>query len=133
MIKMATVNEARACHTKQLARAFAQTVLAADLTMNDEPEDLMVLPPFDDRHRGQDYFAQGVPAAHADAHGYTEQRRRRFSESACRETPAFLPLHWSLGNSGTVSGATGSASPRIITLICWRKSANWHRSNGYWR
>ena len=89
MIKTVTVNVAQTCYTKQLEGISLKPFWRLSITMNDEPEDLMVLPPFDEGIEDKiillKAFRQPMPMP-TD----TPEEKTRFWKTLLGEIPAFL-------------------------------------------
>ncbi len=89
MIKTVTVNVAQTCYTKQLEGISLRPFWRLSITMNDEPEDLMVLPPFDegigDKIMLLKAFRKPMPMP-TD----TPQEKATFWKTMLDEIPAFL-------------------------------------------
>ena len=89
MIKTVTVNVAQTCYTKQLEGISLKPFWRLSITMNDEPEDLMVLPPFDEGIEDKiillKAFRQPMPMP-TD----TPEEKTKFWQTMLGEIPAFL-------------------------------------------
>lgn len=97
MIKTVTVNDAQTCYTKMLEGISLRPFWRLSITMNDEPEDLMVLPPFDEGIEDKiillKAFRQPMPMP-TD----TPEQKAAFRRQLVAEVPAFLDFltHWEI-------------------------------------
>jgi hypothetical protein len=119
-LKSITVNEWQRCHTKYRVPISLPPFWRLSITVNDEPENLMVLPPIDDSMEDKliilraSKFPMPMPTA-------TLAQRRAFWQRLVDELPAFLEflLRWEIP-SHLVSerfGITHFHHPDILQAI----------------
>jgi hypothetical protein len=119
-LKNITVNEWQRCHAKYRVPISLTPFWRLSITVNDEPENLMVLPPIDDSIEDKltilraSRFPMPMPTA-------TLEQRRAFWQRLVDELPAFLAflLRWEIP-AGLVSerfGITHFHHPDILQAI----------------
>jgi len=88
-LKNIVVNETQSFHAKGRAALTLAPFWRISVTLNDEPENLMILPPLDDSIRDKIFLLQ---ASHAtlDIHGDKPGSRAEYRQRLSRELPAFV-------------------------------------------
>lgn len=90
-VKNMIVNEVQSCHGKGRPALSLHPFWRISITLNAEPEDLMVLPPIDDGLRDKFIILQAKPAEFP-FDGDDLAGRKQFREALRAELPAFV--HW---------------------------------------
>ena len=119
-IKEFTVNEAQSCHPKKYQAITLRPWWRLSITVNEEPENLMILPPLDDSIQDKIILlrAQKRPMPMPTA---SPEERKIFRETLTSELPAFTwyLLHWEIPEklqSGRF-GVTHFHHPELLAAI----------------
>lgn len=96
-IKDFTVNEVQSCHAKNRNATHLKPFWRLSVSLNDEPENLMILPPLDES-LGDKMMLLKVAKAQLPMPTYTLEERREFWRTLVSELPAFLHFltKWSI-------------------------------------
>ena len=88
-IKNATVNDGQRCHAKGRTPVMLRPFWRMTISLNDEPEDLMVLPPLDGSLEDKMILFRCVPFTMPQT-TETPQQRQELWQNILNELPAFL-------------------------------------------
>ncbi|HEY3899598.1 MAG TPA: hypothetical protein VGM54_13340 [Chthoniobacter sp.] len=96
-IKMITVNRTQSCHPKNRPAFTLTPWWRLTISVNEEPEHLMVLPPLDDSLRDKIILLQAFKKPFPMPNGTTEEKEA-FWKQLVSEIPAFLDFlsHWEI-------------------------------------
>jgi hypothetical protein len=96
-IKEFTVNEVQSCHGKNREAISLRPFWRVTVSVNDEPENLTILPPFDESLADKMILLK-VARHDMPVPSFTNEERRRFMETVLKELPAFLwdLTHWEI-------------------------------------
>jgi hypothetical protein len=90
-IKDFTVNTVQSCHAKNRQAISLEPFWRVSVSLNDEPENLLILPPFDESLIDKVILLK-VSKAPLPMPTHTQKEREEFLQTLCAELPAFLGL-----------------------------------------
>ena len=120
--KGVTAADEKRCHAKNRTAVMLTPFWRLTVSVNDEPENLMVLPPIDDSIQDKLIILRGskVPEG-MPMPTETDEEREAFWETLMRELPAFIDflIHWEISKElrGNRYGITHFHHPEILEAI----------------